>query len=206
MPTARAILLLFAHPALEKSRVHARLVDTVQDLPGVTFHDLYEAYPEFDIDVDREQRLLDAHSTIVLQHPVFWYSTPALVKQWEDLVLEHGWAYGSGGTALAGKRLLSVVSTGGGESAYRQDGPRGTTIHDTLSPLRRTFELCGMDYLPPFVVHGSHAMTADALSAHAHDYRRILEGLRDGTVDLDAARRQPRLNWQLDNLFPQERD
>ncbi|MDA1094743.1 MAG: NAD(P)H-dependent oxidoreductase [Acidobacteria bacterium] len=202
MPTARAILLLFAHPALEKSRVHARLIEAVQDLPGVTFHDLYEAYPEFDIDVDREQRLLDAHSTIVLQHPVFWYSTPALVKQWEDLVLEHGWAYGSDGTALAGKRLLSVVSTGGGESAYRHDGPRGTTLRDTLAPLRRTFELCGMDYLPPFVVHGSHAMTPDALDAHARDYRRILEGLRDGTLDLAAARRHPRLNWRLDELMP----
>ena len=74
MPTARAILPLFAHPAVEKSRVYARLIEAVQGLPGVTFHDLYEAYPEFDIDVDREQRLIDAHSTILLQH---WYSTPA---------------------------------------------------------------------------------------------------------------------------------
>jgi len=72
MPTAPAILLLFSHPASEKSRVHARLLATVQGLPGDTFHDLYEAYPEFDIDVAREQRFLDAHSTIELQHPVFW--------------------------------------------------------------------------------------------------------------------------------------
>jgi glutathione-regulated potassium-efflux system ancillary protein KefG len=144
MPHGRSVLILLAHPALEKSRVNARLAAAVQDLHGITFHDLYEAYPEFDIDVPREQRLLKAHSTIVLQHPFFWYSTPALVKQWEDLVLEHGWAYGSGGTALAGKRLLSMISTGGGEDAYRHGGPRGETMSDLLSPLRRTFELCGM--------------------------------------------------------------
>ena len=187
MPHGRSVLILLAHPALEKSRVNARLAAAVQDLHGITFHDLYEAYPEFDIDVPREQRLLEAHSTIVLQHPFFWYSTPALVKQWEDLVLEHGWAYGSGGTALAGKRLLSMISTGGGEDAYRHDGPRGETMSDLLSPLRRTFELCGMDYLPPFVVHGTHGMGHADLMQHVQDYRRVIESLRDNAIDLERA-------------------
>ena len=100
------ILVLFAHPAFERSRVHRRLVDAVAELPGITFHDLYEAYPDFDVDVRREQKLLLEHDLVVLQHPFFWYSTPPLVKQWEDLVLEHGWAYGTGGNALHGKRLL----------------------------------------------------------------------------------------------------
>jgi len=89
------VLVLFAHPALEKSRVNRRLAAAVADLPGVTLHDLYEAYPDFDVDVKREQDLLVAHDVLVVQHPFYWYSTPALVKQWEDLVLEHGWAYGT---------------------------------------------------------------------------------------------------------------
>jgi len=63
-----------------------------------------------------------------------------------------------------------------------------------------------MDYLPPFVVHGSHMITSDQLGAHARDYRRVLEGLRDGTLDIAAARRRPRLNWQLDDLFPGKDD
>lgn len=201
MATARAVLILFAHPALERSRVNARLVDAVQDLSGVTFHDLYEAYPEFDIDVAREQGLLDAHSTIILQHPFLWYSTPALVKQWEDLVLQHGWAYGTAGTALAGKRLLSVVSTGGPEDAYCETGTHGASMPELLSPLRRTFELCGMDYLPPFIVHGALGMTRDEIDRHAADYRRVVEGLRDGTLDLKRARQRTRLNAALDDLF-----
>jgi glutathione-regulated potassium-efflux system ancillary protein KefG len=201
MSTARAVLILFAHPALEKSRGNARLVDGVQDLDGVTFHDLYESYPEFDIDVPREQGLLDAHSTIILQHPFLWYSTPALVKQWEDLVLEHGWAYGAEGNALVGKRLLSVISTGGREETYHGDGARGTTFSDLISPLRRTFELCGMDYLPPFVVLGTHGLAAERLDQHVADYRRVVEGLRDGTLNLKRARRHPRLNANIDDLF-----
>lgn len=195
------LLVLFAHPALEKSRVNRRLAAAVRELPGVTFHDLYEAYPEFNVDVAREQELLVDHDLVVLQHPFFWYSTPALVKQWEDLVLEHGWAYGSTGTALAGKRVLSVVTTGGREAAYRSDGHNRFTMRQLLAPLEQTFVLCGMEYLPPFIVHGTHRMSEQEMGAHARDYRRTLEALRDGTLDLASARGLPRLNHDLDALI-----
>ena len=76
------ILILFAHPALQKSRINRVLISAVQDIEAVTFHDLYEAYPEFDILVPEEQVLLEAHDIIILQHPFFWYSNPALLKEW----------------------------------------------------------------------------------------------------------------------------
>ncbi len=143
------ILIHFAHPALEKSRVNRRLLSEAQSIPGITVNDLYELYPTFDIDIRREQALLVEHDLIVLQHPFFWYSTPALVKQWEDLVLEHGWAYGSQGHALRGKRMLSIISTGGRADAYRHEGYNRFTMRELLSPIEQTAFLCGMDYLPP---------------------------------------------------------
>lgn len=173
----------------------------MQDLPGVTFHDLYEAYPEFDVDVEHEQRLLEAHDLIVLHHPLFWYSTPALLKQWQDLVLQHGWAYGTGGTALVDKRILSVVTTGGRESAYRHDGRNCFTMRELLAPIEQTFCLCGSDYLPPFIAHGTLGMAEDEIRAHARDYRRVLVNLRDGTLDVEAARRLPRINFAVDELL-----
>ncbi|MEM9554728.1 MAG: NAD(P)H-dependent oxidoreductase [Acidobacteriota bacterium] len=197
---ARRVLVLFAHPALEKSRVNRRLLSAVRDLRGVTVHDLYEAYPFFDIHVEREQELLAAHDVVVLQHPFFWYSTPALVKEWLDLVLEHGWAYGSEGTALRGKLLLSAISTGGREDAYCAEGVNRFTIRQLLAPIEQTARLCGMDYLPPFVVHGALGMISETLERHAHDYRRLLEDLRDGRCHLDAARDWPRLNADLERL------
>ena len=195
------ILVLFAHPALEKSRVNRNLMAAVRDLPGVTFHDLYEAYPEFDIDVQREQSLLVEHEIIVLQHPFFWYSTPALLKEWQDLVLEHGWAYGSEGRMLEGKRALSVVTTGGSEPAYEPNGHNRFTMRQFLAPIAQTFRLCGVEYLPPFVVHGTHGMTAEEVRSHADDYRRLVEALREERVKLDGLDDLPRINWNLNQLL-----
>ncbi len=191
------ILVLFAHPALEKSRVHRQLAAAIRSLPGVTFHDLYEAYPDFDVDVPRERGLLLAHDLVIVQHPFYWYSTPALVKQWEDLVLEHGWAYGTGGTALRGKRWLSAISTGGREEAYQHEGHNRFTIRELLAPLEQTARLCGMDFLPPFVVHGTHRLTSTDIAAAAVEYRAVVEALRDDRLDLAAARQLPRINSHL---------
>ena len=195
------VLVLFAHPALEKSRIHRRLVERARGLEVVTLNDLYEAYPDFDVDVKREQELLLAHDVVVLQHPLYWYSTPALVKQWEDLVLEHGWAYGTGGTALRGKRLLSAISAGGSEAAYREDGHNRFTIRQLLAPIEQTARLCGMDYPPPFVVHGTHRLDADGVERAADEYARLLAALRDDRVDFEAARGRARLNEDLGRVI-----
>ena len=195
------VLVLFAHPALEKSRVNRRLAAAVADLPGVTLHDLYEAYPDFDVDVKREQDLLAAHDVLVVQHPFYWYSTPALVKQWEDLVLEHGWAYGTGGTALRGKRWLNAVTTGGREAAYATGGMNRFTMRQLLAPLDQTAQLCGMIFLPPFVVHGTHRLADQEIAAAAEEYRAVVEALRDDRLDLDAARGVDRLNADLTRVL-----
>jgi glutathione-regulated potassium-efflux system ancillary protein KefG len=188
------VLVLFAHPALEKSRVNRRLAERAREVREVTFHDLYEAYPDFDVDVRREQTLLLAHDTVVLQHPFYWYGAPALVKQWEDLVLEHGWAYGTGGTALRGKRLVSAITTGGSEPAYTEAGHNRFTIRQLLAPTEQTARLCGMDYPPPFVVHATHRLDAAGIEQAADEYGRFLAALRDDRVDFDAARSLPRIN------------
>ncbi|MEM7247047.1 MAG: NAD(P)H-dependent oxidoreductase [Acidobacteriota bacterium] len=198
MSTQQRILLLFAHPASQRSRANARLAREVRELPGLTFHDLYEAYPDFDVDVEREQELLAAHDLVVVQHPLFWYSTPALVKEWEDLVLQHGWAYGTDGTALQGKRWLTAITTGGGPEGYREEGIHRHTLRQFLAPLEQTALLCGMEYLPPFVVQRTHALSDDELSAHAAEYRRLLEALRDGSLDDERLRAASYLNELLD--------
>jgi len=160
--------------------VNRALIDGLDELEHVTFHDLYEVYPDFDVDVEREQAMLTEHDVIVLHHPLLWYSTPALLKQWEDLVLEHGWAYGKHGTALYGKRVMSAITAGGSEEAYRPNGFHEHTIEELLLPLRKTANLCGMSYLPPFVVYGTLGMNAPEIEEHARAYRSVLEALSKG--------------------------
>jgi glutathione-regulated potassium-efflux system ancillary protein KefG len=177
---SRRVLILFAHPAFHRSRAQRALVRAARDLEDVTFHDLYEAYPDFDVDVKREQALLEAHDAIVLQHPFYWYSTPPLVKQWMDLVLEYGWAYGWGGNALAGKLFLSAITAGGSEASYDAKGANRFPVRALLAPVEQTVHLCNMRFLAPFVVFGTHAMDAADFARAAAAYRDRLAALRDG--------------------------
>jgi glutathione-regulated potassium-efflux system ancillary protein KefG len=197
-----SILILFAHPALEKSRVNRYLIQAVRGLDGVTVHDLYEAYPDFRIDVKAEQDLLLAHDLIVFHHPLYWYSSPAILKEWQDLVLEYGFAYGQHGKALHGKKVLSAITTGGGEAAYRRDGYNRFTIRELLVPFEQTAYLCGMKYLPPFIVHGTHKLREhQQIMRHADDYRRAIAALRDNTIDWERLMQMPRLNHNLDQII-----
>ncbi|GAB4135800.1 MAG: NAD(P)H-dependent oxidoreductase [Cyanobacteria bacterium J069] len=198
------ILILFAHPALEKSRVNRHLIRAVQGLDSVTLHDLYEQYPNFHINAKAEQDLLRAHDLIVFQHPFYWYSSPAILKEWQDLVLEYGFAYGQGGTALRGKKFLSAITTGGSEKAYCRQGHNYFTIRELLAPFEQTARLCGMDYLPPFVVPSTHQITQPEQIAHYGDaYRMSLVALRDGTVDWPTLRQHKTLNAYLAQILPQ---
>lgn len=199
--SSNRVLILFAHPALEKSRVNHVLLRGIRDLQGVTVHDLYEEYPEQDIDVLREQELLLEHDVIVFQHPFFWYSTPAILKEWQDLVLQHGWAYGSGGTALHGKTMLNAITTGAREVAYARDGHNRFTMRELLAPIEQTARLCGMEYLSPFVVHGTLGMSPQEAAGHAASWRRTVEALRDGRVDVGRAREARRLNLDLEAVI-----
>ncbi len=191
MSTTRRILIEFAHPAIGRSRVNRRLVDAVRGLADVTVNDLYETYPEFDIDVQREQSLLESHDVVVMQHPFYWYSSPAILKEWQDLVLQHGWAYGREGHALRGKSVKSAVTAGGGEESYRRSGANHFTIRELLAPIEQTAALCGMVFLPPFVVYGTHGLTASQIQNAADEYRRIVEALRDGDSDPEPNGRKP---------------
>jgi glutathione-regulated potassium-efflux system ancillary protein KefG len=202
----RRVLVQFAHPVFERSRVQRRLLDAIRGLEHLTIRDLYEEYPTLGIDVRREQQLLLEHDVIVFQHPFYWYSAPAILKEWQDLVLEHGWAYGKGGTKLQGKITFNAISTGGPESAYQRSGYNRYTIRELLAPWDQTAHLCGMRYLAPFTVHAALRVTGDVeVIPSQREYRRLIEALRDERIDLDRASAVENLAAELDDvLAPRE--
>ncbi len=191
------ILVLFAHPAFHKSKVNKLLVDGLQGMHGVTFHDLYDAYPDSHIDIKHEQELVSAHDVIVFQFPLFWYSTPAILKEWQDMVLEHGWAFGSEGNALKDKLFLCLITAGGPELAYREGQFHNHTVNQLISPLRQTAVLCKMIPLPPFIVFGSHAIQKSEVKTQTDELLRFLEKVRSGDFDLVRARDLEYLNDYL---------
>ena len=196
--SVRRILVLFAHPSLDRSEVNRPLAEAIRDLQGVTLIDLYAEYPDFQIDIDREQQRLLGHDIIVFQHPLYWYSTPAILKEWQDLVLEHGFAYGTNGNALHGKIFFNAITAGGMEAAYRAEGYNHFTIRELLQPLEQMARLCGMTYLPPLALFDARtAVEEGRVSQHIADCTHVLQALRDDRLDIAAAQKLPLLNSDL---------
>ncbi|MDF1546529.1 MAG: NAD(P)H-dependent oxidoreductase [Bacteroidales bacterium] len=177
------VLILFAHPRLEKSRVNQMLIKHIPQRSNITFHDLYERYPDFNIDIEYEKELLSTHQIIIWQHPFYWYSAPALLKQWIDLVLEFQWAYGLGADALKDKVILNVITTGGARDSYEKSGHNRFTVSELLRPFEQTARLCKMIYLPPFTVQGTHRLTDGDLEKFANQYDILLQKLSGEDVN-----------------------
>ncbi len=160
------IYLVAAHPNWRDSRVNRLLMDAARSQPQVRVCDLYGCYPDYHVDVATEQAHLAAAQLVVLMHPIQWYSMPALQKLWLDEVLTFGWAYGEGGHALRGKDLWLVATTGGPEASYHPGGYNRYFFDAFLPPYEQTAALCGMRFLPPFVLHGAHTVGADIVKQH----------------------------------------
>ncbi len=170
---ATDIYVLAAHPNWRESRVNRLLRDVALGDARAEVCDLYGAYTDYNIDVAAEQAHLRAAQLVVLLHPIHWYSMPALMKLWLDEVLTYGWAYG-GGTALAGKDLWLVATTGGAEDSYHPQGYNRYFFDAFLPPYEQTAALCGMRFLPPLIFHGSHRASDADVAAHVKVFRQRL--------------------------------
>lgn len=174
MSTDKRILVLYAHPTPHHSRVNRRLAEAAPAVPNVRLHNLYETYPDFYINVQEEQAMLAEADLVVFQHPIQWYSMPSLLKEWVDVVLEYGWAYGPGGTALRGKDFWLVATTGSVEEAYSEEGSHGHPFPAFLPPIKQTAVLCGMRWLPPLILHGARKIDDRVVEAHVATYLQRL--------------------------------
>lgn len=169
------VLVVFAHSYYQTSRLNKALLHEISEIPGVTLHNLTLAYPDFKIDIAKEQQLLLEHEHIVLQFPFFWYSAPALLKHWLDEVLTYGFAYGDG-KKLTGKTFSLALTTGGDEIAYSDQGYNRFNIHDFLKSFDQTAHLCGLVYKEPFLFQGANKpeLSDDKIQAKAKAYKEYL--------------------------------
>ncbi|NHM30239.1 NAD(P)H-dependent oxidoreductase [Neobacillus terrae] len=160
-------LVIVAHPNLERSKVNKTWLNRLQQEEDVTVHNLYAHYPTFEIDAEKEQQLLLENDRIVLQFPFYWYSSPALLKQWQDVVLTYGFAYGSKGTRLQGKEFMLAISSGGPAEAYQAGGYNHYSMSELTRPFQATANLCGMHFLPSFLLQGMMTLTEERLQESA---------------------------------------
>lgn len=186
----KKILVIFAHPAKSQSKINKALRNEIEGMEGVTIDDLYSNYPDFLIDVKKEQKKCEDHDVIIFQHPYYWYQAPSIIKEWQDLVLEHGWAYGSKGNALKNKLFLQVFTASGDRDSYARDAENMFTITEFSAPYLATARLCKMDWILPYSILGVHrGLEKDVMKEHAIKYRLFLEAMQKGQIDTDKAKR-----------------
>ncbi|MDO6542123.1 NAD(P)H-dependent oxidoreductase [Photobacterium sanguinicancri] len=194
------VLVLFAHPSQHRSEVNLPLFDVAKKVSGVTTVDLYAEYPTFNINIDREQKRLREHDVIIFQFPLYWYSTPAILKEWQDLVLEYTFAYGTGGDALVDKTFFCSLTAGAKVDAYRAEGYNHFTIRQLLYPLEQMASLTGMYYLPPLALFGSRtALEENRIDNHLAEWRHLLQLLVAGDLDRERASQLEKLNHYLND-------
>lgn len=162
------ILIIYAHPYPEKSNVNKLMLRFAVNAPNVVIRSLYDLYPDFNINVEAEQRAVEQSDLLVLQHPLYWYSYPPLLKLWIDKVFTQGWAYGVGATALKNKKMLWAVTTGGEHDHFECGDFPGFTV--LSQPLQATAVYCGMHWLRPVAVHGAYRANQAALLTQIRRY------------------------------------
>lgn len=182
MASTRILINVF-HPDLSQSRGNRLILEQFQDIPGVLVRDVQAEYPDWKIDVEKEQALLLTHDLIVFQHPFYWYNCPPLMKLWLDEVFLQGFAFPPGiGDKLRGKTWLSSITTGGSVDAYRSGDFNNWTISELLRPFQQTALLAGMTWLPPLVMHsvlppgisGFRNVSDEDIVQHGQRFREFL--------------------------------
>lgn len=171
------ILVLSGHQDLAHSHISAAAIEAFRGLENVHVHELAREYPDFSIDVKREHRLLTEHDIVVMLFPFWWYSTPAILKEWQDKVLEHGFAYGSTGDRLHGKPFMLMISTGGDEQAYSASGYNHWPIEDFFLPFKAMVNLTGMVWQHPSLIQGANHLTDEKLSGGIAQWMARLQQL-----------------------------
>jgi putative NADPH-quinone reductase len=152
----KKLTIIFAHPDPKNSSANKTAVETVlQKYPNASLRNLSELYPDFNIDVEAEQKNLVDADIILLQFPINWYNMPSILKQWIDKVLTYGFAYGTGGDKLAGKTLLISATSGASEEDYSPLGKVHFRLREFFYNIECTAYLCELKFTEPIFSYGN---------------------------------------------------
>jgi len=163
-------LVVVTHPNIETSVHNKRWVEELKKFPEkYTVHELHKAYPDGNINVAEEQKLIESHGNLVLQFPIYWFNCPPLLKKWLDDVLTFGWAYGSNGDKLENRKAALAVSAGIKKEDYSEEGRYSFTLDQLLSPFETTFLYCNANYRSFFALYGTDSEPGENVPGTEHE-------------------------------------
>ena len=155
------LLVVSGHVDLAHSVANKAILAGLQkEFPDAEFDNLIGLYPDYKIDAKAEQEKLVKADVIVLQFPFFWYNCPSIMRKWFEDVLQHGFAYGSNGRALEGKKLLVSLTLGAPTEMYQHDASQNFEIGEFMPSFIQMANLCRMQW-SGFVCSGGYQFTAE---------------------------------------------
>ncbi|WP_261300604.1 NAD(P)H-dependent oxidoreductase [Paenibacillus andongensis] len=163
-------LVIVTHPNIETSNWNKAWLEEFRKHNDITVQELYKTYPDEKIDVFKEQQLIESHDRIIFQYPLYWYSTPPLLKKWFDEVLLYGWAYGPDAANTKGKEIGVAISTYGTEASYQASGSNRFTLQEILRPVEALVHFIHATYLPHFSLNDASNITEERLAKSSKDY------------------------------------
>lgn len=170
------ILVISGHPDYAKSVANRSILEEFHRLmpaAEIVYLDALYSFKPMDIALEQE-RLLKAE-TIIFEFPVWWYSDPSLLHRYVEQVFTHGFAYGSKGKALHGKKFILSCTTGAPEEAYSQQGQQGYPFTAFLPPFLAMANLTGLDYKGSVISYGMALVDLDNKELRDKIVARALE-------------------------------
>lgn len=164
-------LVIIGHQSYKDSIYNKKLVEAIISIDDVKVHILQENF-----DVDKEQALLNEYENIVLQYPLYWFSTTPLLKSWLDKVFAYGYAYGPDGDKLENKNFGIAITTSSILSAYSTFGHNKFTLEQFLLPMVGTFNftrsnLVGIFYMNGCLPGSPNEISCEELDKKSEEYK-----------------------------------
>lgn len=174
-------LVILVHPDIKNSVTNKKWKEKLlEDQEEITVHELYKEYPDEKINIEKEQKILEKYGHIIFQFPLYWFSSPSFLKKYFDEVFTYGWAYGSEGNKLNGKKMGLAVTVGGKEEYYSHTGENYFSIEEILVPFRTVIKYVGAKDLPFFYTYGNSShitprLTENILEKSAENYLEYIK-------------------------------
>jgi len=152
-------LILMAHDDLDNSILNKRFKSELQNEENIIYKDLNSLYPNYEIDVQKEQEELKDITKIVFQFPMYWYSIPSALKNWIDKVLTYGYSYIINekgefeAKALKGKEFQVIATMGAKEESFK--GEDRLSVKECLNSCFYTMKMLGLNNLEPIFIYGA---------------------------------------------------
>ncbi|CZE46239.1 NAD(P)H-dependent oxidoreductase [Campylobacter geochelonis] len=172
-------LIVFSHQYFKTSRTNKAMLEAVKGLEGVEVRNLDQIYGSdiFKIDIKKEQEFLNQAQNIIFQFPLFWYSTPPMLRAYQDEVFAYGYAYGDNAAALKDKNFYIATSSESSKDDFSENGVNKFSLETYLLPLIRTASFTKMKFKGVFTSYSAFSASDEEVAEFARKYREFILNL-----------------------------